>query len=79
MLPPPTAVTSPVEEIVATAVFEDVHGVVASGVPEPVNCNVEPPTVMFCAPVIVGTAFIVTVIALLELSQLVVLFFWLTK
>ena len=69
MLPPPTAVTSPVEEIVATAVFEDVHGVVASGVPEPVNCKVDPPTAMFCAPVIVGTVLTLTVIAVRGLSH----------
>ncbi len=67
--------TTPVEETVATAVLDDVHGVVASGVPEPVNCNVLPPTIMFCAPEIVGIAFKLTVIAVLGLSQLDVLFF----
>ena len=47
VVPPPCAVTTPVEEILAAAVFDDVHGVVVSGVPEPVNCMVNPPTVMF--------------------------------
>ena len=49
--------------------LEDVHGEFAFGVPEPVNCNVEPPTVMLCAPVIVGTAFTLTVIAVRGLSH----------
>ena len=45
--PPEIAVTTPVEEIVAIAVLDDTHGVVALGVPEPVSCKVEPPTVIF--------------------------------
>ena len=36
-VPAVTAVTKPVEETVAMPVFEEVHGVVAAGVPEPVN------------------------------------------
>ena len=45
--PAPTAVTSPEEEMLATPVFEEAQGAVASGVPEPVNCNGVPPKVMF--------------------------------
>ena len=37
--------------------------------PDPVNCKVEPPTVILCAPVIVGTALIVTVMAVRGLSH----------
>ena len=36
-LPPATAVTTPVDETVAIAVFDELQGVVAPGVPEPVN------------------------------------------
>ena len=75
VVPDPTDVTSPVEEIVATALLDDVQGVVVSGVPEPVNCNVLPPTNMFCAPEIVGVPFTLTVMAVRGLSQLDVLFF----
>ena len=35
--PAPTAVTKPVDETVAAAVFDEIHGVVVAGVPEPVN------------------------------------------
>ncbi len=70
-----TAATTPVAEIVAAAVFEDTQGVTDAGVPEPVNCKVEPPTAIFCTPEIVGTEFTFTVIAVRGPSQLVVLFF----
>ena len=69
MVPPPTAVTSPVDETVATDALDEAHGVVASGVPEPVNCMLEPPTVIFCAPEIVGISDTFTVIAVRGLSQ----------
>jgi hypothetical protein len=36
-VPPATPVTSPVDETVAMDVFEDVHGLVAAGVPDPVS------------------------------------------
>lgn len=38
-----TAVTSPVKSIVATAGFNEVHGEMESGIPEPVNCVVPVP------------------------------------
>ena len=69
VVPPPTAVTTPLEVMVATPVFEDAQGVVELGVPDPVSCNVEPPTVMLCTPVMVGTAFTFTVMAVRGLSQ----------
>ena len=69
VVPPPWAVTTPVEEMLATAVFDDAHGVVSSGVPEPVNCMLEPPTVMFWTPEIVGISDTFTVIAVRGLSQ----------
>ena len=74
-MPSAIAVTIPAEEIVATAVLEDAHGIVASGVPEPVNCSVLPPTVIICTPERVGIAFTLTVIAVRGPSQLDVLFF----
>ena len=40
--PAATPVTSPLALIVATAVFEDVHGFIAVGVPLPVSCVVAP-------------------------------------
>ena len=36
-VPPATPVTKPVDETVAMPVLEEDHGVVAAGVPEPVN------------------------------------------
>ena len=47
VVPPATAVTSPVAEIVATEEFEETQGLVVAGVPDPVNCKVAPPKVMF--------------------------------
>jgi hypothetical protein len=56
-------VTKPVEETEATEELFDVHGVVAEGVPVPVNCVVEfihkvvlPPIVGFTLPIIVADA-----------------------
>jgi len=45
---------------VATPVLEDVHGLTAAGVPDPVNAVVDP-TQTFNIPVIAGCAFTVTV------------------
>ena len=36
-VPPDTPVTKPDDETVAIPVFEEVHGLLAAGVPEPVN------------------------------------------
>jgi hypothetical protein len=58
-LPATTPLTKPVDDTVATEVFEDVHGVVASAVPDPLNCVVNP-WQTFSVPVIVGSAFTVT-------------------
>jgi hypothetical protein len=42
VVPAATAVTKPVFEIVATAVFELTHGLTAAGAPGPANCEVAP-------------------------------------
>ena len=60
MLPTATPVTKPVEFTVALAGVEEVHGLLALAVPDPVNCTVEP-THTVNVPDIVGKAFIVTV------------------
>ena len=60
VVPAATPVTKPVEETVATEVFEDTHGLDEAGVPDPVNCVVEVPHTL-SVPVIVGTTFTVTV------------------
>lgn len=59
-VPPVSPVTKPVDDTVATAVFDDVHGLDAAGVPEPVSCVVVP-TQALSVPVIVGNGFTVTV------------------
>ena len=59
-MPAPTPVTTPVLEIVATAVFEEAQGVVASAVAEPVSVEVAP-THALRVPLIVGNAFTVNV------------------
>lgn len=46
-------VTTPALLIVATAVLEEVQGLVAAGVPEPVSVMVEP-TQTLAGPVMVG-------------------------
>ncbi len=54
------AATIPVFEIVATVGFDDTHGIVPSGVADPVK--LEPsPTQALSVPVIVGFGFTVTV------------------
>ena len=59
MLPPETPVTRPVLETVGTAVLEEVHGLVAAAVPDPVNWVV-PPTQTLNVPVIVAPDVMVT-------------------
>ena len=51
-------VTSPVEDTVATAVFEDVHALAVAIEADPVSC-VFNPTHTINAPVIVGNGFTV--------------------
>ena len=60
VVPGLTAVTTPVAETVATVVLEEVQGVVAAGVPEPVRVIVALSHTAV-GPVIVGWAFTVTV------------------
>ncbi len=60
VVPAVNAVTSPVFETVATAVFEETHGFIAAGDAEPVNCEV-PFTQADNVPVIVGNSFTVNV------------------
>jgi len=57
-------------EIVATEVLDDNQGVVVAAVAEPVNCVVAPIHTEF-VPVIVGTAFTVTVAVTEQLATLV--------
>ena len=59
VIPAETAVTSPVLEIVATAVFVDAHAFAAAAVPLPVSCKVLFPQ-SETPPVIVGLANTVT-------------------
>ena len=58
-------VTTPVLDIVATAVLDDVHGVVASAVAEPVSVEVLPIQVL-SVPEIVGRAFTVKVALMVQ-------------
>ena len=60
VVPAETPVTFPELSTVATPVFEDVQGVVPSGVPEPVNEVVDVPQISR-EPEMVGTLFTVTV------------------
>ena len=64
-MPAAIPVTTPALLTVATPVLEDVHGLAAAGVPEPVNVVVDP-TQTFSAPVIVGCTLTVTVAVLLH-------------
>ena len=61
-VPCATPVTTPLVVIVATLVVAEVHGVVAFGVAEPVSVVVAP-TQTDNVPVMVGSAFTVTVVA----------------
>ena len=65
VVPGATPVTIPALVIVATPVLDDVHGLTAAGVPEPVNVVVEP-TQTVNVPPIVGCALTVTVAVLLQ-------------
>jgi hypothetical protein len=64
-VPALTPVTTPALFTVATPVFDDVHGFIAAGVPEPVNVVVDPIQTVN-VPVIVGSALTVTVTVLLQ-------------
>ena len=68
-MPPETPLTTPVLETVATAVFEEVQGVVACAVPEPVNVDVAP-TQALKVPPIVGVPFTVKVAVWVQLLVL---------
>ena len=59
-VPLDTPVTNPVEETVAFERSDDTHGFDVAAVPDPVNCVVEF-THTLSVPVIVGSAFTVTV------------------
>jgi hypothetical protein len=63
LVPAATPVTTPALFTVATPVFEDVHGLAAAGVPDPVKVVVEP-THTVVVPVIVGCALTVIVTVL---------------
>ena len=65
VVPADTPVTTPVPETVATPVFDEVHGVVASGVPVPESAEVLP-TQATKVPEIEGKALTVKVA---EISQ----------
>ena len=64
-MPGLTPVTTPALVTVATPVFDDVHGVPAAGVPDPVNVIVDPSQTAV-RPVIVGCALTVIVTILLH-------------
>ena len=59
VVPDETAVTTPLLSIVATVEFEEVQGVVASGVPDPVKVDVDPLQIVV-VPAIVGLLLTVT-------------------
>ena len=63
-------VTAPVLDIVTTLVLDDVHGVVGSAVPEPVNVTELPPTQALNVPLIVGNALTVNVAVWVQLFVL---------
>ena len=65
LVPGLTPVTTPALLTVATPVLEDVHGLTAAGVPEPVNVVVDPAQT-FNIPVIAGCALTVIVAVLLH-------------
>ena len=70
VVPGLTPVTTPVLLTVATPGVDEVHGVVAAGVPDPVNVMVEPSQTTV-GPEIVGAALTVTVSVLLHPPLLV--------
>ena len=57
--------TTPALFTIATPVLEDVHGLTAAAVPDPVNVVVDPSQTV-SVPVIVGCASTVTVTVLLQ-------------
>ena len=61
--PAATPVTTPALFTVATPVLEDVHGLAAAGVPDPVNVVVDT-TQTVNVPVMVGSALTVIVVVL---------------
>ena len=63
VVPAPCPVTTPALFTVATPVFDDVHGLTAAGVPDPVNVVVDPSQTVN-VPVIVGWALTVIVTVL---------------
>ena len=72
MVPEATAVTTPEPEIVATPVLDDVQGVVASGVADPVSVAVLP-THATNVPVMAGNGFTCTLTLLVLLQPVAVL------
>ena len=65
LVPAATAVTKPVLFIVATPVEAETHGFDPAGVPDPVNCVVDPAQTL-SVPVSVGKTFTVTVTVMLH-------------
>jgi len=65
LVPADTPVTTPALVTVATPGVADTHGFTAAGTPEPVKFVVAP-THAFSVPVIVGSAFMVTVAVILQ-------------
>src|ERR1035437_6890390 len=65
LVPAETPVTNPVLLTVATDGVADTHALDAAGVPEPVSCVVNP-VQTFSVPVIVGSAFTVTVAVMVQ-------------
>ena len=59
LVPAETDVTNPDGLTVATPVVAETHGLITAGVPEPVNCVVEPRQKL-SVPVMVGSALTVT-------------------
>jgi hypothetical protein len=59
-VPGANAVTKPVDDTDATAVFDEIHGFVAAAVAVPINCDVAL-THADNDPVIIGNAFTVNV------------------
>ncbi len=60
VLPAATAVTRPLELIVAIPVADETHALLTAALPDPVNCVVLPSQTA-SVPVMVGSAFTVTV------------------
>ena len=65
LLPADTPVTLPALSTVATAGVADTHGLTAAGVPDPVQV-VLAATATLAAPVMVGSAFTLTVAVIVQ-------------